>query len=141
HMALEKIKHKKNHEHADHDKHAGHNPHMFRQKFWLSLVLTVPTLLFSHTIQDWLGFSMTLPGSEYLPALLGSIIFFYGGLVFLRSARAEIQAKQPGMMTLISMAITVAFGYSLAVTLQLVDGMDFWWELATLVTIMLLGHW
>jgi Cu2+-exporting ATPase len=80
-------------------------------------------------------------GSEYIPAVFGIVIFLYGGLVFLKSAKVELEAKQPGMMTLISMAITVAFGYSLASTLKLVNGMDFWWELATLVTIMLLGHW
>ena len=114
---------------------------MFKQKFWLSLALTVPTLLFSHTIQGLLGFELTFPGSEYIPAVLGTIIFLYGGLVFLKSARGELAAKQPGMMTLISMAITVAFVYSALVTLGLVKGMDFWWELATLVTIMLLGHW
>jgi len=130
-----------NHEHMDHDKHAGHNPDMFKQKFWLSLLLTIPTLIFSHTVQSWFGVSWMFPGSEYIPAIFGIIIFFYGGLVFLKSAKTELQDRQPGMMTLISMAITVAFGYSLASTLGLVEGMDFWWELATLVTIMLLGHW
>lgn len=139
HMALEKTK-RKGSTH-DHDKHAGHSPNMFKQKFWLSLLLSIPTLLFSHTIQLWLGIDLMFTGSEYIPAVLGTIIFLYGGLVFLRSARGELAARQPGMMTLISMAITVAFGYSLAVTLKLVNGMDFWWELATLVTIMLLGHW
>lgn len=114
---------------------------MFKQKFWLSLLLTVPTLVFSQTVQGWLGINWSFAGSKYIPAVFGVIIFLYGGLVFLKSARAEIAAKQPGMMTLISMAITVAFGYSLASTLRLVSGMDFWWELATLVTIMLLGHW
>ena len=143
HMALEKVSQKATHgpDHGAHDKHAGHSPNMFKQKFWLSLILTIPTLLFSPTIQGWLGFDLIFPGSDYIPAVMGMIIFFYGGLVFLKSARGELAAKQPGMMTLISMAITVAFGYSLAVTLGLVDGMDFWWELATLVTIMLLGHW
>lgn len=140
HMALEKTKVQPPHEH-DHDKHAGHSPNMFKQKFWLSLLLTIPTLLFSHTVQGWLGFELMFPGSEYIPAIFGAIIFFYGGLVFLKSAKAELAAKQPGMMTLISMAITVAFIYSSLVTLKLVSGMDFWWELATLVTIMLLGHW
>lgn len=139
HMALEKMKQRP--EQHEHDKHAGHNPNMFKQKFWLSLLLTVPTLLFSHTVQGWFGFELMFPGSEYIPALFGIIIFFYGGLVFLKSAKAELAAKQPGMMTLISMAITVAFVYSVLVTLKLVNGMDFWWELATLVTIMLLGHW
>jgi len=140
HMALEKTAVKEKGRH-DHDKHAGHNPNMFKQKFWLSFALTIPVLLFSRTIQNWLGFELSFSGSQYIPAILGIIIFFYGGLVFIRSARGEIAAHQPGMMTLISMAIIVAFGYSLAVTLRLVDGMDFWWELATLVTIMLLGHW
>jgi Cu2+-exporting ATPase len=127
--------------HKGHDKHAGHNPDMFKQKFWLSLLLTIPTLIFSHTVQSWFGLHWEFPNMEYIPAIFGIIIFFYGGLVFLKSAKAELADKQPGMMTLISMAITVAFGYSLASTLGLVEGMDFWWELATLVTIMLLGHW
>jgi P-type Cu2+ transporter len=128
-------------EHHSHDKHEGHSPDMFKQKFWLTLLLTIPTLVFSHTVQGWFGFNWMFTGSEYIPAIFGIIIFFYGGLVFLKSAKAELADKQPGMMTLISMAITVAFGYSLASTLKIVDGMDFWWELATLVTIMLLGHW
>ncbi len=143
HMALEKQGNNE-HLHGDHhnyDKHAGHNPNMFKQKFWFSLLLTIPTLAFSHTVQSWFGLEWMFTGSQYIPAVFGIIIFFYGGLVFLKSARAELAAKQPGMMTLISMAITVAFAYSLAVTVGLVSGMDFWWELATLVTIMLLGHW
>ena len=128
-------------DHADHDKHAGHNPDMFKKKFWLSLILTIPVVLYSHTVMDLLDYTMpTFWGSEWIPAVLGIVIFFYGGLVFLKSAKAELQARQPGMMTLISLAISVAFVYSLAVTLGL-EGMDFWWELATLVTIMLLGHW
>lgn len=127
--------------HGSHDKHAGHDPDMFKQKFWLSLLLTIPTLIFSHTVQSWFGINWMFTGSEYIPAIFGTTIFFYGGLVFLKSAKAELADKQPGMMTLIAMAITVAFGYSIAVTLKLVSGMDFWWELATLVTVMLLGHW
>lgn len=130
-----------NDSHEGHDKHAGHSPDMFKQKFWLSLLLAVPTLVFSHTVQGWFGLSWMFTGSEYIPAVFGIIIFFYGGMVFLKSAKTELADKQPGMMTLISMAITAAFGYSLASTLGLVEGMDFWWELATLVTIMLLGHW
>jgi P-type Cu2+ transporter len=133
--------HSNHDEHHGYDKHAGHSPDMFKQKFWLSLLLTIPTLVFSHTVQGWFGFEWMFTGSEYIPAVFGVAIFFYGGLVFLKSAKAELADRLPGMMTLISMAITVAFGYSLAVTLKLVDGMDFWWELATLVTIMLLGHW
>lgn len=145
HMVLEKKeKHSPNaHEHSqDHDKHAGHSPNMFKTKFWLSLALTAPVLLYSQTVMNWLNFQMpTFTGSEWIPAILGTFIFFYGGMVFLRSAKAEIASRMPGMMTLISMAITVAFTYSLAVSLNFVEGMDFWWELATLVTIMLLGHW
>lgn len=124
-----------------HDKHAGHSPNMFKQKFWISLLLTIPTVIFSPAVQTWLHTTIRLPGGTYIPAIFGTIVFFYGGLVFLKSARVELAGRQPGMMTLISMAITVAFGYSAAVTLGLVSGMDFWWELATLVTIMLLGHW
>lgn len=128
-------------DHTTHNKHAGHSPDMFKRKFWLSLLLAIPTLAFSHTVQDWFGYHLVFSGSEYIPVIFGFIIFFYGGLVFLKGARAELAAKLPGMMTLISLAITVAFGYSLAVSFGLVVGMDFWWELATLITIMLLGHW
>lgn len=129
------------HEPHDHDKHAGHNPDMFKKKFWLSFALTIPVLIYSQTIQGLLNFTApTFPGSQWIPAVFGTIIFFYGGLVFLKSAKAELAARQPGMMTLISLAISVAFGYSIAVSFGL-DGMDFWWEMATLVTIMLLGHW
>lgn len=123
------------------DKHAGHSPNMFKQKFLLSLILTIPTVVFSTSVQSWFGYSWTFWGSGYIPAIFGAIIFFYGGLIFLKGAKVELAARRPGMMTLISMAITVAFGYSLASTLGLVSGVDFWWELATLVTIMLLGHW
>ena len=135
-------------DHAGHDAHAGHggdhshhDPAMFRRKFWLSLVLTIPTLVFSEGLQDILGLpGPRFPGSQFIPAVFGLAVFVYGGLVFLRGAVAELRSRQPGMMTLISLAIVVALGYSLAVTLGL-PGMDFWWELATLVTIMLLGHW
>lgn len=129
------------HEGADHDKHAGHSPLMFKKKFWLSLALTIPTLIFSRTVQGWFGLDFGFFGSQYIPVLFGIAIYLYGGIVFLRGAKAELADLRPGMMTLISMAITVAFVYSLAVTFGLVSGMDFWWELATLVTIMLLGHW
>ena len=104
--------HEGHHESHDHDKHAGHNPDMFKKKFWLSFVLTIPVLIFSETIQELFNYTApTFPGSEWIPAILGTIIFFYGGLVFLKSAKAELSARQPGMMTLISLAITVAFGY------------------------------
>lgn len=128
-------------DHAEHDKHAGHSVAMFRDKFWLSLILTIPVLVYSMHIQDWLNFTPpAFPGSEYVPFVLSTVIFFYGGLVFLKSAWGELKAKQPGMMTLISLAISVAFFYSTAVQFGL-SGEPFFWELATLVTIMLLGHW
>lgn len=133
-----------NHNHTEpmeHDKHAGHSVSMFRDKFWLSLVLTVPVLIYSANIQRWLHFTLpSFPGSSLIPFVLSSIIFFYGGLVFLKGAIGELKAKRPGMMTLIGMAITVAFGYSLGVQFGL-KGEAFFWELASLVTIMLLGHW
>ncbi len=128
-------------EHAEHDKHAGHSPNMFKKKFWWSLALTIPVLLFSNSIQHWLHFQLVFTGSEYISAVFGLILFWYGGLVFLKSAKLEIEGRQPGMMTLISMAITVALGYSLAISLHLLEGMDFWWELSTLITIMIFGHW
>jgi Cu2+-exporting ATPase len=141
HLVPVKAKKTPSSNHQDHDKHAGHSPNVFKKKFWLSLVLTVPVLLFSTTVQSWIGLNFSFAGSEFIPAIFGIILFWYGGLVFLKSAKIEIAGHQPGMMTLISMAITVAFLYSLAITLRLVSGMDFWWELATLITIMLLGHW
>ena len=124
-----------------HDQHAGHSVAMFRDKFWWSVGLTVPTIVWSPVIQQWLRFQApTFPGSRYIPAIFGTILFFYGGMVFLQGAVREIKDRLPGMMTLISLAIVVAFGFSLAVTFG-VQGMDLWWELSTLITIMILGHW
>ena len=132
---------KEHSDHDGHDQHAGHNPAMFRNRFWLSLVLTVPVLYFSEQLQTWLGYSAAqFPGVGWVNPVLGTVLFFYGGLVFLQGARHELLARQPGMMTLISLAITVAYGYSMAVALGL-PGEPFFWELATLVVIMLLGHW
>jgi Cu2+-exporting ATPase len=114
---------------------------MFRDKFWLSLALTIPVVLLSQDIQVWVGYAVPIfPGSEYLPAVLGTIVFLYGGLVFIRGAQGELAERQPGMMTLISLAIIVAFVTSWAGTLGLFE-VEIWWELATLITIMLLGHW
>jgi Cu2+-exporting ATPase len=128
------------HDHGAHD-HSAHDPAVFRRLFWLNLVLTIPTLVFSEGLQDILGLSgPRFPGSAFIPAVFGILIFLIGGRVFLSGAVTELRAKSPGMMTLISLALIVAFGYSLAVTVGL-PGMDFWWELATLTTIMLLGHW
>jgi Cu2+-exporting ATPase len=127
--------------HAAHDKHAGHSVAMFRDRFWLSLALTVPTLIWSELLQEWLGYTApTFPGAQYLPAVFGTIVYFYGGWVFLQGAARELRSLRPGMMTLITLAITVAFVFSLAIVLG-APGMALWWELATLVTIMLLGHW
>jgi Cu2+-exporting ATPase len=124
-----------------HDRHEGHSVAMFRDKFWLSLALTIPVVLLSHDIQTWLGYEIPMfPGIEYVPAILGTIIFLYGGLVFLRGAQGELADRQPGMMTLISLAILVAFVTSWAGTLGLFE-VEIWWELSTLIMIMLLGHW
>ncbi len=126
---------------ASHDRHEGHSVAMFRDKFWLSLALTIPVVLLSHDIQVWLGYEIPMfPGSDILPAVLGTIVFLYGGLVFLRGARGELADLKPGMMTLISLAIVVAFVTSWAGTLGLFE-VEIWWELSTLITIMLLGHW
>ena len=132
------------HEHDDHtahDKHAGHSVAMFRDRFWISLLLTIPTLIWEPMIQEWLAYTAPqFPGAQFMPPVFGAIVFFYGGWVFIEGALRELRARLPGMMTLISLAIAVAFLYSVAVTLGLA-GHPLWWELATLVTIMLLGHW
>ena len=127
--------------HQDHDKHVGHSVAMFKDKFWLSLLLTIPVLVYSEMIQHWLNFTPpAFPGSEYVPFVFSTIIFFYGGMVFVKSAISELKAKMPAMMTLISLAIITAYSYSVA-TQFFIQGEGFFWELATLVTIMLLGHW
>ena len=126
---------------AGHDRHAGHSVAMFRDKFWLSLVLTVPVVIWSMDLQEWLGYTAPVfAGSDWIPPILGTIVFVYGGLVFIRGAQGELRDRQPGMMTLISLAIVVAFVTSWAGTLRLFE-VEIWWELATLITIMLLGHW
>jgi len=130
-------------EHAEHRAHVDHTGHeqMFRQRFGVSLALSIPVLLYSPMIQRWLGFTMpAFPGSEWITPIFSVIVFFYGGLPFLRMAVPELQNRQPGMMTLISLAISVAFVYSLA-ALILPSGEGFFWELVTLVDVMLLGHW
>ena len=133
--------HHDNNERQEHDKHAGHSVAMFKDKFWLSLILTIPVLVYSEMIQHWLNFTPpAFPGSQYVPFVLSTVIFFYGGMVFIRSALGELKAKLPGMMTLISLAIITAYVYSIA-TQFFIEGEGFFWELATLVTIMLLGHW
>jgi Cu2+-exporting ATPase len=129
-------------EHGGHDKHAGHSVEMFRQKLVGTLLLSVPTLVWAPVIQHWIGYQA--PGgpaaSRWVPALFGTLVYAYGGFVFVRGAVRELADRRPGMMTLVALAISVAFVFSLAVTFGF-PGMDLWWELATLVTIMVLGHW
>ena len=142
HAALGHESHGGKEEHAAHA-HADHTGHeeMFRKRFWISLALSIPVLLFSPMVQDLLGFRMpTFPGSQWIEPVFAVVVFLYGGVPFLSMAVPELRNRQPGMMTLISLAITVAFVYSLA-ALFLLGGMGFFWELVTLIDIMLLGHW
>ncbi len=130
-------------QHAGHAGHAGHGDHaaQFRDRFWLSLALTVPVIVYSEMVQEWLGFTPPqFPGSAWVAPVLGTLVFLYGGWPFLQGGLSEARARQPGMMLLISLAITVAFVASAATALGLFD-LDFWWELALLIVIMLLGHW
>jgi Cu2+-exporting ATPase len=128
-------------ESGGHDKHAGHSPAMFRDRFWLSFILTIPVVFFSSMVQEWFGYTApTFPGSDWIAPVLGTLIFVYGGTPFLKGAVNEARDRQPGMMLLIGMAITVAFVASAATTFGWFD-LEFWWELAALITIMLLGHW
>src|SRR5258707_1338678 len=133
--------HKMSNDHGSHDRHAGHSVAMFRDKFWLSFALTIPVVFWSTDVQHWLGYTApSFPGSKFVPAILGTVVFVYGGLVFVRGAWGELADHKPGMMTLISLAIIVAFGTSLAATFGLFE-IDVWWEVASLITIMILGHW
>jgi Cu2+-exporting ATPase len=133
--------------HADpmargHDTHAGHSPQMFRDRFWLSFALTIPAVLWSEHIQMLLRYrAPAVPGAAWIPAVFGTAVFVYGGRAFLQGASRELRDRLPGMMTLISLAITVAFVFSWIVQVGLIRSDALWWELATLVTIMLLGHW
>jgi Cu2+-exporting ATPase len=127
--------------HGSHDKHAGHSIAMFRDRFWLSLLLTIPVLIWSEMVQEWLGYtapSFTL--SDRVPALFGTIVFFYGGMPFLKGGVRELRDRQPGMMLLISLAILVAFASSVASEFGALS-LEFWWELTLLIDVMLLGHW
>src|ERR1700751_3850166 len=127
--------------HSGHTQHSGHSAAMFRDKFWLSLTLTLPVVLWSADVQRWLGYrAPTFPGSRLIPAILGTIIFVYGGSVFIQGARGDLSRRQPGMMALISLAIVVAFTASTAAALGFFQ-VDVWWELSTLISVMLLGHW
>ncbi len=127
--------------HGSHNRHAGHDPDAFRRQFWVVLALTIPVIIWSAEVQHWLGYmAPSFPGSDWIPAIGGTVVFLYGGRVFLQGARTELADRQPGMMTLISLAIVVAFVASWAATLGIFK-VDVWWELATLITVMSLGHW
>jgi Cu2+-exporting ATPase len=135
-------------EHAAHDAHAGHGVHaghgdhveMFRRRFWWSLLLTVPIVATSHMVMDWFGYSLDFPGMGLVGPGLGTVLFLWGGWPFLSGGWSEARSRQPGMMLLIAMAISVAYTASLATSFGWFD-LEFWWELAALITIMLLGHW
>ncbi len=133
-------KHAGHDEHTGHDKHAGHDPEMFRRLFWWNLALAVPVLVFSEQIQRWLGYSIEVNGADWVAPILGTVIFGWGGWPFLRGGLAEIRSRQPGMMLLITLAISVAYLSSLASSFGW-GTLDFWWEVAALITVMLLGHW
>ncbi|MDS0243982.1 heavy metal translocating P-type ATPase, partial [Haloferax sp. S2CR25-2] len=129
-----------NGDHSDHTDHSGHEA-MFRRRFWVSLVLSIPVIVFSEFIQDVFGYTApTFPGSTWITPVLAVVIFAYGGVPFLSMARTELKNREPGMMMLISLAISVAFVYSIA-SLFLEGTTPFFWELVTLIDIMLLGHW
>jgi cation transport ATPase len=128
------------HARHEHDKHAGHDPEMFRRLFWWNLLLAVPVLITSPQIQDWFGYDLGGGWVEWVPPVLGTVIYVWGGKPFLLGGIVEVRNRQPGMMLLISLAITVAYGSSLAASLGWGD-LEFWWELAALIVIMLLGHW
>src|SRR6267143_6036580 len=126
---------------GNHDRHAGHSVAMFRDKFWLRFALTIPAVFWSSEVQHWLGYTApSFPGSTLIPAILGTAVFLYAGLVFVQEAQGELADHKPGMMTLISLAIIVAFSTSLAATFGFFE-IEVWWELASLITIMVLGHW
>ncbi|MHA6247597.1 copper-translocating P-type ATPase [Pontibacter sp. CAU 1760] len=140
------LKHPPHTEHAEHGKHEGHQDHHrmmiedFKKRFWISLALSLPVIILSPMIQGILGYTLDVPYSMFIAFALSSIIYFYGGWPFLKGLVEEVRKGSPGMMTLIGVAITVAYLYSTAVAFGL-EGMDFFWELATLIVIMLLGHW
>lgn len=120
--------------------HAGHEQ-MFRRRFFISTLLSIPVLLYNETFQSWLGFSVpTFPGSEWITPVLAVVVFAYGGLPFLKMTLPELESREPGMVTLISVTISVAFVYSLA-SIVFPTSSALFWELVTLIDIMLLSHW
>ena len=137
-----KVEHQQHSSHGEngHDKHAGHNVADFWKRFIVCLIVSIPVLALSHMIQQWLGFEFSFPGDKYVLAFLSTFIFIYGGFPFLKGLYDEVKDKAIGMMTLIGVAISVAWIYSVAITFGL-QGMDFYWEMATLIDIMLIGHY
>ncbi|MDW3221113.1 MAG: copper-translocating P-type ATPase [Acidimicrobiales bacterium] len=140
HRAVSDMNDHDHHDHHHHDRHAGHDPDVFRRLFWRNLALAVPVLVFSVQIQEWFGYEIDAPWASWIPPLIGTVIYVQGGRPFLTGGVAELRNRQPGMMLLISLAITVAYGSSLASSLGWGE-LDFWWELAALIVVMLLGHW
>lgn len=138
-------KHHDPHEgHGDHDHHDGHDHHAmiddYKKRFWVSTALSIPVLVLSPMIQEFFGYHLRVPGNEYIVFGLSTIIYFWGGWPFLKGLFDELKSRSPGMMTLIALAVSVAYFYSSATVFGL-EGHDFFWELATLIVIMLLGHW
>lgn len=142
HAGHEHHEHEKhsNHGESGHDKHAGHNVSDFWKRFIVCSIVSIPVLALSHMIQQWLGYELVFAGDKYVLAVLSTFIFIYGGYPFLKGLYDEVKDKAIGMMTLIGVAITVAWAYSVAITFGL-PGMDFYWEMATLIDIMLIGHY
>src|SRR5690606_1461971 len=159
------MEHHEHHNHENHSKekvemdhskmdHSGHNPahgemghdhhkmmiEDFKRRFWVSTILTIPILLLSPMIQNWLGVDWNFTGSNYVLFALSSIVYFYGGWPFLKGLVSELKKKSAGMMTLIAVAISAAYFYSVAVIFGF-EGKTFFWELATLIDVMLIGHW
>lgn len=139
--AVDHSEHGSGHDAHGRQSHSHHDPNVFKQKFWISVLLTIPVLVFSEHFMGLLGLNAPhFTGSHYIPAVFGTLVFMIGGMVFIQGGIDELRDRQPGMMTLIMLAIIVPFGYSLLVTLGF-PGQEIFWELATLIDIMLLGHW
>src|SRR5918992_2278389 len=136
HVEAQRVDQHTHHAHHDHHGHA----EMFRRRFWWSLLLTIPLIVTSEMVMDWFGYELDFYGIETLGPVLGSMVFWWGGWPFLAGGVSEVRDRAPGMMLLISMAIMVAYVASALTSVGAFD-LDFWWELAALVTIMLLGHW
>jgi Cu2+-exporting ATPase len=127
-------------EHDGHDGHDGHSVEMFRRRFWWSLLLTIPVVATSPMVMDWFGYELDFPGVGLVGPVLGTVLFMWGGAPFLKGAARELGERVPGMMLLIALAITVAYVASMATSAGAFE-LDFWWELAALITVMLAGHW